>query len=138
MRKRPSTTTTSGWTCTNASSSTGRSTDLPGHMKSASWVRPYLYAAALVALSGSGCTAQTVIYEKASPYNTIIVTEDHKGLRTLLFERGGGRQNVAKPGDSDHLEIAYARVARACLALFREPRRILLLGLGSWSLPTVL
>jgi len=31
---------------------------------------------------------------KGSPYNTIIVTEDHKGLRTLLFERGGGRQSV--------------------------------------------
>src|SRR6267154_2562663 len=138
MRKRPSTTTTSGWTCTNAPSSTGRSTDLAGHMEIASWVRPYLYAAALVALSGSGCTAQTVIYEKASPYNTVIVTEDYKGLRTLLFERGGGRQSVVKPGDPDHLELAYARVALAGLALCEEPRRILVVGLGGGSLPMFL
>jgi len=107
-------------------------------MEIASWVRPYLYAAALVALSGSGCTAQTVIYEKASPYNTVIVTEDYKGLRTLLFERGGGRQSVVKPGDPDHLELAYARVALAGLALCEEPRRILVVGLGGGSLPMFL
>jgi spermidine synthase len=107
-------------------------------MKSASWVRPYLYAAAFAALSVSGCTAQTVIYEKASPYNTIIVTEDHKGMRTLLFERGGGRQSVVKPGDPDHLELPYARVALAGLALCEEPRRILVVGLGGGSLPMFL
>ena len=107
-------------------------------MEIASWVRPYLYAAALIALSGSGCTGQTVTYEKASPYNTIIVTEDHKGLRTLLFERGGGRQSVVKPGDPDHLELPYARVALAGLALCEEPRRILVVGLGGGSLPMFL
>ena len=107
-------------------------------MKSASWVRPYLYAAAFAALSVSGCTAQTVIYEKASPYNTIIVTEDYKGMRTLLFERGGGRQSVVKPGDPDHLELPYARVALAGLALCEEPRRILVVGLGGGSLPMFL
>jgi spermidine synthase len=107
-------------------------------MKSALSVRPYLYAAAFAALSVSGCTAQTVIYEKASSYNTIIVTEDHKGLRTLLFERGGGRQSVVKPGDPDHLELPYARVALAGLALCEEPRRILVVGLGGGSLPMFL
>jgi spermidine synthase len=107
-------------------------------MKSASWVRPYLYAAAFAALSVSGCTAQTVIYEKPSAYNTIIVTEDHKGLRTLLFERGGGRQSVVKPGDPDHLELAYARVALAGLALCQQPLRILVVGLGGGSLPMFL
>jgi len=107
-------------------------------MKSASSVRPYLCAAAFAALSVPGCAAQTVIYEKASPYNTIIVTEDHKGLRTLLFERGGGRQSVVKPGDPDHLELPYARVALAGLALCEEPRRILVVGLGGGSLPMFL
>jgi spermidine synthase len=107
-------------------------------VKSASWVRPYLYAAAFAALSVSGCTAQTVIYEKASAYNTVIVTEDHKGMRTLLFERGGGRQSVVKPGDPDHLELPYARVALAGLALCEEPRRILVVGLGGGSLPMFL
>src|SRR5229473_5089277 len=107
-------------------------------MKSASSVRPYLCAAAFAALSVPGCAAQTVIYEKASPYNTIIVTEDHKGLRTLLFERGGGRQSVVKPGDPDHLELPYARVALAGLALCEEPRRMLVVGLGGGSLPMFL
>ena len=102
--------------------------------------RLYLHAglSALAALTVLACSAQTVIYEKASPYNTIIVTEDHKGLRTLLFERGGGRQSVVKPGDPDHLELAYARVALAGLALCEEPRRILVVGLGGGSLPMFL
>jgi spermidine synthase len=84
------------------------------------------------------CAADAVIYEKASSYNTIVVTEDHRGLRTLLFERGGGRQSVVKPGDPDHLELAYARAALAGLALCGEPRRILVVGLGGATLPTFL
>src|SRR5712691_2741722 len=138
MRKRPSTTTKSGWTCTSASSSTGRSIDPSRHMKRGASVRLHLCAAAFAALWVLGCTAQTVIYEKASPYNTIIVTEDPKGMRTLLFERGGGRQSVVKPGDPDHLELPYARVALAGLALCEEPRRILVVGLGGGSLPMFL
>src|SRR6266571_2298667 len=138
MRRKPSTTTKSGWTCTSASSSTAPSTDPSRHVKSMWLVRVCLYAAAFVALPVSGCTAQTVIYEKVSPYNTIIVTEDQKGLRTLLFERGGGRQSVVKPGDPDHLELPYARVALAGLALCEEPRRILVVGLGGGSLPMFL
>src|SRR5258706_4524832 len=137
MLRKPPTITKSGWTCTSASSSTARSTDPPRRMKSRS-VRLRLYAAAFTALAALGCAAQTVIYEKASPYNTVIVTEDYKGLRTLLFERGGGRQSVVKPGDPDHLELAYARVALAGLALCEEPRRILVVGLGGGSLPMFL
>jgi len=108
-------------------------------MKSAAG-RLYLHAglSALAALTVLACSAQTVIYEKASSFNTIIVTEDHKGMRTLLFERGGGRQSVVKPGDPDHLELPYARVALAGLALCEEPRRILVVGLGGGSLPMFL
>src|SRR5437879_13293324 len=139
MHRRRSTTTKSGWTCTSASSSTGPSTDPGGTMKSASG-RLYLHAgvSAASALTGLACSAKTVIYEKASPFNTIIVTEDHKGMRTLLFERGGGRQSVVKPGDPDHLELPYARVALAGLALCEEPRRILVVGLGGGSMTTFL
>src|SRR5258706_7185827 len=137
MLRKPPTITKSGWTCTSASSSTARSTDPPRRMKSRS-VRLRLYAAAFTALAALGCAAQTVIHERSSPYNASIVTEDHKGLRTLLFERGGGRQSVVKPGDPDHLELAYARVALAGLALCEEPRRILVVGLGAGSLPMFL
>ena len=107
-------------------------------MKRGASVRLRLCAAAFAALWVLGCTAQTVIYEKASPYNTIIVTEDPKGMRTLLFERGGGRQSVVKPGDPDHLELPYARAALAGLALCEEPRRMLVVGLGGGSLPMFL
>ena len=102
--------------------------------------RPYLRAGlfAVVALCALACAAQTVIYEKPSRYNTIIVTEDHNGLRTLLFETGGTRQSVVKPGDPDHLELPYARVALAGLALCEEPRRTLVVGLGGATLPTFL
>ena len=107
-------------------------------MSSSRPVRLRLHAAAFAALAALGCAAQTVIHERASPYNTIIVTEDHEGLRTLLFERRGGRQSVVKPGDPDHLELPYARVALAGLALCEEPRRILVVGLGGGTLPMFL
>jgi len=93
---------------------------------------------ALVAPSLVSCAADTVIYEKVSPHNTVIVTEDQRGMRTLLFERGGTRQSVVKPGDPDHLELAYARAALAGLALCGEPRRMLVVGLGGATLPTFL
>src|SRR2546428_8865238 len=99
--------------------------------------RRYLHVGllALAALSVLACAAETVIYEKPSHYNTIVVTEDSNGLRTLLFERGGGRQSVVKPGDPDHLELPYARVALAGLALCEEPRRIPVIALGGGGLP---
>ncbi len=93
--------------------------------------------AALVVLSLAAC-AQTVIYEKPSAYNTIIVTEDWDGTRTLLFERFGGRQSVVKPGDPDFLGLAYSRTALAGLALCGEPRRVLVVGLGGGSIPMFL
>src|SRR5262245_11633019 len=93
---------------------------------------------ALLAPALVSCAADRVIYEKASAYNTIIVTEDARGLRTLLFERHGTRQSVVKPGDPDHLELAYARTALAGLALCGEPRRMLVVGLGGATLPTFL
>lgn len=90
---------------------------------------------ALVALSLLGCAAQTVIYEKTSRFGGIIVTENHQGLRTLLFARDGARQSVVKPGDPDHLELAYTRYAFAALALCEQPRRFLVVGLGGGTLP---
>ncbi|HEY6241424.1 MAG TPA: fused MFS/spermidine synthase [Burkholderiales bacterium] len=93
---------------------------------------------ALVALSVLACAAETVIYEKVSRYNTIVVTEDSHGLRTMLFERGGTRQSVVKPGDPDHLELPYARASLVGLALCDEPRRVLVVGLGGATLPMFL
>jgi len=105
-------------------------------MKGRRYLRAGLFA--VIAPCVLACAAQTVIYEKASRYNTIVVTEDSKGLRTLLFERGGARQSVVEPGDPDHLELSYARVAFVGLALCEEPRRVLVVGLGGGTLPTFL
>jgi len=105
-------------------------------MKGRRYLRAGLFA--VIAPCVLACAAQTVIYEKASHYNTLVVTEDQNGMRTLLFERGGARQSVVKPGDPDHLELPYARVAIAGLALCEEPRRILVVGLGGATLPMFL
>lgn len=90
---------------------------------------------ALAALSLPGCAAQTVIHQRSSRFGSIIVTEDRHGLRTLLFAMDGARQSVVKPGDPEHLELPYARVAVAGLALCGEPRRMLVVGLGGGTLP---
>ncbi len=90
---------------------------------------------ALAALAVPAHAAQTVLYEKASRYSTIIVTEDDNGLRTLRFEKDGPRQSVVKPGDPDHLELPYTRTAFVGLALCEESRRFLVVGLGGGTLP---
>ncbi|MCX6633481.1 MAG: fused MFS/spermidine synthase [Acidobacteria bacterium] len=82
--------------------------------------------------------AETVLYEGKSAFNNIVVTEDDRGLRTLLFEKGGARQSVVKPGDPDHLELPYARVAMTGLALCENPRRVLVVGLGGGTIPMFL
>jgi len=82
--------------------------------------------------------AETILYEGKSAFNNIVVTEDDSGLRTLLFEKGGARQSVVKPGDPDHLELPYARVAMTGLALCEGPRRVLVVGLGGGTIPMFL
>ncbi|MBI3068169.1 MAG: fused MFS/spermidine synthase [Betaproteobacteria bacterium] len=92
---------------------------------------------AVVALVALARADETVLYEKASAYSTIIVTEED-GLRILRFEKGGARQSVVKPGDPDYLGLRYARVALVGLALSEQPRRILVVGLGGGTLPMFL
>ena len=81
---------------------------------------------------------QKVLYEKQSRYNTIVVTEDDRGLRTLWFEKGGARQSVVKMGDPDHIELPYAEVMPVGLALVEEPKRVLIVGLGGGTIPSFL
>ena len=81
---------------------------------------------------------EKVLVQKTSPFNTIIVTENERGLRTLLFERGGARQSVVKVGDPDHLELPYARVMPVGLAFVDQPQRALIVGLGGGTVPSFL
>jgi spermidine synthase len=94
--------------------------------------------AALLAFSCIASKQPKVIYEKASPYNTIVVTEDSSGLRTLQFERNGARQSVVKIGDPGHIELPYVRTLLVSLALIETPNRVLVIGLGGGTVPMFL
>ena len=82
--------------------------------------------------------AQRVLHRETSSYNTILVTEDEKGLRTLWFEEGGARQSVVKLGDPDHLELPYSKAMLAGMALVENPKRLLVVGLGGGTIPMFL
>jgi spermidine synthase len=82
---------------------------------------------------------ERVIHKATSRFSDmLVVSEDANGLRSLRFEMFGARQSVVKPGDPDHLELAYARALPAVLTWTAEPRRILVVGLGGGTLPMFL
>ena len=90
---------------------------------------------------GLMATAQAqdeIIYQRASAYNNIVVTQDGFGLRTLRFSPGGTRQSVVKIGDPDHLELPYARAMPVALAVVDDPQRVLIVGLGGGTIPNFL
>jgi len=91
---------------------------------------------ARTAVSNAG--GETVLYEKASPYNNVVVSVNEAGMRILRFEHGGARQSLVKPGDPDYLGLSYVRTAFTGLALTGEPKRILVIGLGGGTLPSFL
>ncbi|MEI9477932.1 MAG: fused MFS/spermidine synthase [Deltaproteobacteria bacterium] len=81
---------------------------------------------------------QKILFQKQSPYNTVIVGEDDQGIRTLLFGGEGVRQSVVKVGDPDHLELPYTRAMVSGLALCPDPKRVLVVGLGGGTIPSFL
>lgn len=96
---------------------------------------------ALLAGSVPGTQVQAaapVIYEKQSAFGLVVVTDEGNGLRALRFGRDGVRQSLVKPGDPEHLGLAYLPVALAGLALCGETQRFLVVGLGGGSLPAFL
>ncbi|MGD0897462.1 MAG: fused MFS/spermidine synthase [Thermoguttaceae bacterium] len=93
---------------------------------------------AVLILCAAALAEPKVLYEKTSTYNTVVVTEDEHGLRTLLFEKGGARQSVVKLGDPDHVDLPYCQAMPAALALVEQPRRVLIVGLGGGTIPTFL
>ena len=93
---------------------------------------------AFLACCAVATAQQKVIFQKQSPYNTVVVTEDDQGMRTLLFGSEGVRQSVVKVGDPDHLELPYAKAMLSGLALCPEPKRVLVVGLGGGTIPSFL
>jgi len=90
-------------------------------------------AAWLAALAASA--AETLLLERRSQYNTVLVSENERGLRILRFERGGALQSVVKPGDPDHLELSYTRAMPVAFLHVPDPQRVLVVGLGGGSIP---
>ncbi|MEY4598909.1 MAG: hypothetical protein RLZZ445_1706 [Pseudomonadota bacterium] len=101
-----------------------------------------LLAAALLAVLLQTVTAAhasgTVVYEKSSPYGTVVITDEGNGLRALRFGRDGVRQSLVKSGDPEYLGLPYLPVALSGLALCNEHRRFLILGLGGGTIPAFL
>ncbi len=93
---------------------------------------------AVLACCAVAAAQQKILYQKQSPYNTVVVAEDDQGMRTLLFGSEGVRQSVVKVGDPDHLELPYARAMVSGLALCPEPKRVLVVGLGGGTIPSFL
>jgi spermidine synthase len=102
--------------------------------------RAFLLAGLLTvaALAAPALAYESVLYEKASAYSTIVVTDEGDGLRALRFGRNGVRQSLVKLGDPAYLGLPYARVALTGLALSKEHRRFLVIGLGAGTLPAFL
>lgn len=78
---------------------------------------------------------EKLLHTRHSAFNTIVITEDDDGFRTLRFGYDGVPQSIVKPGHPEHLELAYACAMPLFLAFRREPARILIVGLGGGSLP---
>lgn len=53
-----------------------------------------LFTAALFAYVALAHFGQKVLYEKASAYNTVVVTEEENGLCTLRFGKDGVAVNI--------------------------------------------
>lgn len=80
-----------------------------------------------------------VLYEKASAWGAVVVTDEGNNMRALRFGRDGVRQSLVKLDDPEYLGLAYVPVALTGLALCNEqPRRFLVIGLGGGTLPAFL
>lgn len=103
---------------------------------------PATFAALAVALlAGLGLAyalwsqRAVTIFEGASPFGRVHVTERADGLRALYLGPGRARQSAIYPGRPAHLEHAYTRVAMVGLALAPDDPRLLFVGLGGGAMP---
>ncbi len=101
---------------------------------------PWLCMLLALALQAAPAIAgDTVLYEKASDYGTVVVTDEGNNMRALRFGRDGVRQSLVKLGDPEYLGLAYTPVALTGLALCNEQaHRFLIIGLGGGTLPAFL
>jgi spermidine synthase len=99
-----------------------------------------LSALALGAILASPAVAQElrVVYEVRSQYQFITVQDTENGYRQMVFDgRFDGTdaiQSEMNLSDHDELTLSYARHIMAALAIPRNLRRVLIVGLGGASM----
>ena len=86
----------------------------------------------------SAAEKERTIYTKDTLYTTILVKEDRHGLRTLWFRGDDEPQSAGKVDDPDHIAFEYVQAMPVALALVKEPKRVLVVGLGGGTLPNLL
>lgn len=96
--------------------------------------RTFLALVLFLPLCAAAIAGEKLLLERKSPFNTILVSEDDRGLRILRFEPNGARQTVVKLGDPDHLELPYARAIPAAFLYVKKPRSALIVGLGGGTI----
>lgn len=80
-----------------------------------------------------------LLYEANSEYNgKIIVREDERGIRRMLFAEGAPAQTVIDTRDPQRLVGAYSRVIMVSLGVITQPRNMLIVGLGGGAMPMFL
>ncbi|MCY2950713.1 MAG: fused MFS/spermidine synthase [Planctomycetota bacterium] len=88
---------------------------------------------------GSARGQGRVIFEGKSEFNDrIIVREDEKGIRRLLFAENAPAQTVMDMREPERLVGAYSRVIMVSLGVVERPRRMLVVGLGGGAMPMFL
>ena len=93
----------------------------------------------LAAIPGASSEDLIVRYDRESRYYRIqVVDYPAKGRRCLYFSKSRGIQSSMILADPTRLDLKYSQTMIAALALHREPREVLLIGLGGASIPKFL
>jgi spermidine synthase len=99
-----------------------------------------LFALALCVFLALSASAQDyqVVYEAQSQYQQITVLDTANGYRQLIFDGkfdgSDAIQSEMNLSNRHELSLSYARHIMAALPLVKNPRRILILGLGGASM----
>lgn len=94
----------------------------------------------LIILSGflGGIASAQEIYQEKSLYRNILVYQEN-GLRCMKFGRhDAGKQTCISLENPNSLVLSYTKMLLGALYLKPDPQKILIIGLGGGTLPTVL
>jgi spermidine synthase len=81
---------------------------------------------------------EKVLYRAKSQFAELVVTEDDQGIRSLRYGDEPNCQSMVKVGDPDEAIFEYVQATPVALTLVKEPKRVLMVGLGGGSIPMLL